>query len=81
MTLEEQVVHKKHRASRAGFEMNLFEKLDDSRFLDDMNPLLIGSTSWNPKAAGIYVFEVLAPLIPEEAWQKTEEKLKELKEL
>ncbi len=72
--------HEKHKVSRAGFEMNLLEKLDDSRFWGDMEPLLTSLTSWNPKAAGMYVLEVLAPLIPGEAWQRTEEKLKVLKE-
>lgn len=73
--------NEKHWVSRAEFEMNLFEKLDDSRFLGDMEPLLTSSTSWDPKAAGMYVLEVLAPLMPGKAWQKTEEKLKVLKEL
>ena len=73
--------HEKHKVSRAGFEMNLFEKLHDSRFLDDMEPLLTSSTSWNSKKAGIYILEVLAPLMLGETWQKTEEKLKVLKEL
>nr|WP_233570446.1 hypothetical protein [Prosthecochloris sp. ZM_2] len=58
--------------------MNLFEKLDDSRFLEDMGPLLTNTTSWNPKAAGIYVLEVLSSLMPGEAWKQTEEKLKDL---
>lgn len=73
--------NEKHWVSRAEFEMNLFEKLDDSRFLGDMEPLLTSSTSWSPKAAGMYVLDVLAPLMPGEAWQRTEEKLKVLKEL
>jgi predicted nucleotidyltransferase component of viral defense system len=71
--------HEKHRVSRAEFEMNLFEKLDDSRFLDDIEPLLTGSTTWNAKDAGIYVLDVLAPLMPGESWQKTHEKLMALK--
>ncbi len=73
--------HEKHSVSCAECEMNLCEKLEDPRFLGDMEPLLTSSTSWNPKAAGIYILEVLAPLMPGEAWQKTEEKLKVLKEL
>lgn len=67
--------HEQHNVSRAEFEMNLFEKLDDPRFLDDMAPLLTSSTSWDSKAAGLYVLEVLSPLMPGEAWQKTKEKL------
>ena len=73
--------HEQHKVTRAEFEMNLFEKLDDSRFLEDMGPLLTSKTSWNPKAAGIYVLEVLSPLMPGEAWKQTDEKLKDLKEL
>ena len=73
--------HEMHRVSRAEFEMNLFEKLGDPRFLGDMNPLLTSSTSWDPKAAGMYVLGVLAPLMPGEAWKQTDEKLKDLKEL
>jgi len=71
--------HEQHRISRAGFEINLFEKLDDPRFLDDMAPLLTSTTSWDAKAAGLYVLEVLAPLMPGDAWQKTQEKLMLLK--
>ncbi|MBM3161881.1 MAG: nucleotidyl transferase AbiEii/AbiGii toxin family protein [Chlorobi bacterium] len=67
--------HEQHNVSRAEFEMNLFEKLDDPRFLDDMAPLLTSSTSWDSKAAGLYVLEVLSPLMPGEGWQKTKEKL------
>ncbi len=67
--------HEQHNVSRAEFEMNLFEKLDDPSFLDDMAPLLTSSTSWDSKAAGLYVLEVLSPLMPGEAWQKTKEKL------
>ncbi len=73
--------HEQHKVTRAEFEMNLFEKLDDSRFLEDMGPLLTSTTSWNPKAAGMYVLEVLSPLMSGEAWKQTDEKLKDLKEL
>ena len=73
--------HEQHKVTRAEFEMNLFEKLDDPGFHEDMGPLLTSTTSWNPKAAGMYVFEVLSPLIPGEARKQIEEKLKDLKEL
>ncbi|WP_416145966.1 nucleotidyl transferase AbiEii/AbiGii toxin family protein [Prosthecochloris sp. SCSIO W1101] len=73
--------HEQHKVARAEFEMNLFEKLDDPRFHEDMGPLLTSTTSWKPKAAGMYVLEVLSPLMLGEAWKKTEEKLKNLKEL
>jgi len=67
--------HEQHKVSRAEFEKNLFEKLDDLRFIDDMKPLLTASTSWTAKSAGLYIFEVLAPLMPGDPWQKTEENL------
>jgi predicted nucleotidyltransferase component of viral defense system len=71
--------HEQHKVTRAEFEMNLIEKLDDPRFLADMGPLLTSMTEWDAKSAGIYVLEVLAPLMPGEAWQKTQEKLTALK--
>jgi hypothetical protein len=40
-----------------------------------MSPLLTSTTAWDAKSAGIYVLEVLAPLMPGDAWQKTKEKL------
>ncbi len=55
------------------------EKLDDPRFLEDMGPLLTSSTAWDAKSAGLYVLEILAPLMPGETWQKTQEKLAVLK--
>ena len=67
--------YEEHQISRAEFEMNLFEKLDDSRFLDDISPLLTTGRSWDPKAAAQYVLDSLAPLIPGDAWQKTKEKI------
>ncbi|MEI8032990.1 MAG: nucleotidyl transferase AbiEii/AbiGii toxin family protein [Chlorobiaceae bacterium] len=71
--------HEQHKISRAEFEINLIEKLDDPRFLGDIEPLLTSSTGWDAKSAGIYVLEVLAPLLPGEGWQNTQEKLTLLK--
>ena len=67
--------YEEHQLSRAEFEMNLFEKLDDSRFLDDISPLLTTGSSWDPRAAARYVLDSLAPLMPGDAWQKTKEKM------
>ena len=67
--------HEEHQISRAEFEMNLFEKLNDRRFLDDMIPLLKAGLSWDPEAAAQYVLKSLAPLIPGDAWQKSEEQM------
>ncbi len=67
--------YEEYQISRAEFEMNLFEKLDDSRFLDDISPLLTTGSSWDSKAAARYVLDSLAPLMPGDAWQKTKEKM------
>ena len=67
--------YEEHQIFRAEFEMNLFEKLDDSRFLDDISPLLTIGRSWDSKAAARYVLDSLAPLMPGDAWQKTKEKM------
>lgn len=67
--------HEGHQVSRAGFELNLFEKLGDRRFLDDMGPLLTVGSSWEHRAAAGYVLKRLAPLIPGEMWLKTEEQM------
>jgi len=70
--------HEGHPVSRAEFELNLFEKLSDRRFLDDMAPLLTTGTNWNHRAAAQYVLESLAPLMPWDAWVKTGERLTDL---
>jgi predicted nucleotidyltransferase component of viral defense system len=67
-----------HTVSRAEFEMNLFEKLNDRRFLDDMAPLISTGSSWDHRAAARYVLQSLAPLMPGDPWQKTNEQLKSL---
>ena len=67
--------YEKHQISRAEFEMNLFEKLEDSRFLEDISPLLTTGRSWDSRAAARYVLDSLAPLMPGDAWQKTKEKM------
>ena len=67
--------YEEHQIFRAEFEMNLFEKLDDSRFLDDISPLLTTGRSWDSRAAARYVLDSLAPLMPGDAWQKTKDKM------
>jgi predicted nucleotidyltransferase component of viral defense system len=66
--------YEEHQISRAEFEMNLFEKLDDSRFLDDISPLLTTGSSWDSKAAARYVLDSLVTLMPEDVWQKRKRK-------
>ena len=71
--------HEEHCVSRAEFEMNLFEKLSDRRFLDDIVPLLKTGMSWDYRAASRYLLLVLTPLMPGNPWQKTNEELMTLK--
>jgi len=70
--------HEEHYVSRAEFELNLFGKLNDRRFLDDIGPLLTTGSFWDYRAAGRYVLQTLAPLMPGEAWVKTEEQMQTL---
>lgn len=67
--------HDGHSVSRAKFEMNLFEKINDQRFLDDIRPLLTQGSAWNHRAAAEYILQDLAPLIPGDMWLKTEEQM------
>lgn len=70
--------HEGHPVSRAEFEMNLFGKLTDWRFLDDMAPLLTTGANWDYRAAARYVLLSVAPLMPGDAWVKTRERLGDL---
>lgn len=57
------------RVSRAEFERNLHEKLEDRVFQGDIGPLLATGTTWDPGAAAEYVLTRLAPLLPGESWK------------
>jgi hypothetical protein len=57
------------RVSRAEFESNFHEKLNDPVFLRDIGPLLASGTEWDPVAAASFVMTNLAPLFPGEAWK------------
>lgn len=70
--------HEGHPVSRAEFEQNLFEKLSDKRFLDDIAPLLTTGSSWDYQAAGRYILQILAPLMPGDAWVKRDEQIQAL---
>ena len=61
--------HEGHRVSRAEFEQNLIEKLNDRRFLDDIGPLVVADTGWDLNRAVEFVLNQLAVLIPKEPWQ------------
>lgn len=53
-----------HQVSRAQFERNLAEKLDDKRFLSDMPPLLAAGQTWDVPRAATLVMDTLLPLLP-----------------
>jgi predicted nucleotidyltransferase component of viral defense system len=50
--------------TRAQFEKNLYEKMDDNNFLNDISPLLTSAISWVPKEAYQSVLQNLICLLP-----------------
>lgn len=58
-----------HKVSRAEFEQNLIEKLNDATFTEDVQPLLITGTVFDFRKAAEQVMSQLLPLIPGEPWQ------------
>jgi predicted nucleotidyltransferase component of viral defense system len=61
--------HEGHTMSRAEFEQNLFEKLEDSGFIEDIGPLLIADSHFDFREAADLLMNQLLPLIPGERWQ------------
>ena len=57
------------RLSRAEFEANLHEKLEDPTFGKDVEPLLAPAVSWDIEAAARYAFRELAPRLPGDPWK------------
>jgi len=55
--------------TRAEFEANLSEKLDDPRFLGDIAPLLAPHQVWEMDAAASYLRKSLLTRLPGEAWR------------
>jgi predicted nucleotidyltransferase component of viral defense system len=58
-----------HKVSRAEFEQNLIEKLNDATFTEDVQPLLITGTVFDFRKAAEQVLSQLLPLMPGEPWQ------------
>lgn len=58
-----------HKVSRAEFEQNLLEKINDPRFFNDIKTVLIEDGDFNFHIATEFVMNQLAPLIPGEPWQ------------
>jgi predicted nucleotidyltransferase component of viral defense system len=61
--------HEGHRVSRAEFEKNLCEKFQDSRFLEDIGPLLMKNSGWDFQVATALVMNELVARLPGEPWQ------------
>jgi hypothetical protein len=59
-----------HKVSRAEFEKNLSEKLNDHNFIRDIEPLIIAYTGYDLSKASELVMNKLVPLIPGEPWQR-----------
>ena len=59
----------KLRVSRAEFEANLFAKLSDPRFLNDITPLLVPGCPWDAEDAARYAREELLGRMPGEPWK------------
>jgi len=66
---ERYVEHDGLHISRAEFESNFYEKLDDSSFGRDVEPLLASGVEWDQSAAAGYIFSVIAPLLSGEPWK------------
>ena len=58
-----------HRVSRAEFEINLNEKFKDSRFLEDIGPLLMKNSGWDIDNAKDFILNSLVVCLPGDAWQ------------
>lgn len=58
-----------HKISRAEFEQNLIEKLNDASFTADVMPLLIEGIIFDFQKAAEYLMNQLIPLLPGEPWQ------------
>jgi hypothetical protein len=59
-----------HKVSRAEFEKNLSEKLNDYNFIRDIESLIIAETGYDFSKAAELVMNKLVPLIPGQPWQR-----------
>ena len=65
-----------HKISRAEFEKNLSEKLDDSNFVTDIEPLIVADAGYDFSKAAELVITRLFPLIPGEPLQRKYDRVK-----
>lgn len=61
--------HDELTVSRAEFEQNLADKLDDAEFLADISPLLAPEYQWEPEPEAEAVSKKLIELLPGEPWK------------
>jgi predicted nucleotidyltransferase component of viral defense system len=61
--------HEGHKTSRAEFEQNLLEKLEDPGFIEDIGPLFIADSHFDFQEAAELLMNQLLPLLPGEPWQ------------
>lgn len=66
---EKYMAYEKHPVTRAMFEKNLAEKLDDARFMADLSPLLATGFKWEPASAAPRVLDLIAHL-QGDAWKR-----------
>jgi hypothetical protein len=67
-TRNEQVEQDGHKISRAVFEQNMIEKLEDVAFIEDIGPLLIAGSDFDFREAAELLMSQLVSLIPGEPW-------------
>ncbi len=58
-----------HKITRALFEKNMAEKLEDPDFMADIGSLLAPDRAWNPKTAAPRVTEELIARLPGKPWK------------
>lgn len=59
-----------YKVSRAQFEKNIYEKINDPIFRDDISPLLVNERDFDIDKAGVDVVTKLIAQLPGEPWKK-----------
>lgn len=62
--------HEGHKITRAMFEKNLAEKMEDPEFLADISPLLSDGYVWDPESEAPVVSSKLIERLPGDPWKK-----------
>lgn len=73
----EYMKHEDNKVSRSEYEQNLYEKIQDSSFKEDIQPLLKpGSATFEIKQASDELHKRLLALLPGDPWKRPQEKKK-----